>query len=92
MHMWMGTLDAGLAATLYGPSVVRARVAGNVGVEVEARTSYPFEESISLSVNPEKEVVFPLYLRIPGWCRSPEIEVNGERVEMGDAQGARSSR
>jgi hypothetical protein len=85
MHMWMGTLDGGLAATLYGPSAVRATVAGNVAVEVEARTGYPFEEAITLVVNPEREVAFPLYLRIPGWCRSPEIEVNGERVGQGGA-------
>ena len=27
MHMWMATLDGGLAATLYGPSTVQAKVA-----------------------------------------------------------------
>ncbi len=31
MHMWIGTVNGGLAATLYGPSAVRAGVAGNVG-------------------------------------------------------------
>ncbi len=87
MHMWMGTLDGGLAATLYGPSAVRTTVAGNVAVEVEARTAYPFEENITLVVNPEKPVAFPLYLRIPGWCRAPEIEVNGSRVDPGNTQG-----
>jgi len=87
MHMWMGTVDGGLAATLYGPSAVRATVAENVGVEVEVRTGYPFEEAITLVVKPEREVAFPLYLRIPGWCRSPEIEVNGERVVQGGTNG-----
>src|SRR5208337_4493161 len=87
MHMWMGTLDGGLAATLYGPSAVRATVAGNVAVNVEARTAYPFEEAITLVVNPEREVAFPLYLRIPGWCDAPEIEVNGARVSPEAMQG-----
>ena len=87
MHMWMGTLDGGLAATLYGPSAVRATVAGNVAVNVEARTAYPFQEAITLVVNPEREVAFPLYLRIPGWCETPEIEVNGARVSGGEKQG-----
>jgi hypothetical protein len=62
-------------------------VGDNVGVEVEARTGYPFEEAITLVVKPEKEVAFPLYLRIPGWCRNPEITVNGKRVGQGGAQG-----
>jgi hypothetical protein len=87
MHMWMSTLDGGLAATLYGPSAVRATVVENVTVEVEARTAYPFEEAITLVVNPQREVAFPLYLRIPGWCRTPEIEVNGARVSPGGKQG-----
>jgi hypothetical protein len=86
MHMWMGTVDGGLAATLYGPSAVRAAVAGDVEVEVEARTGYPFEEAITLVVKPEREVAFPLYLRIPGWCRNPQIEVNGERIDQEGAQ------
>jgi hypothetical protein len=80
MHMWMGTLDGGLAATLYGPSAVRAIVAEGVAVDVEVRTAYPFEEAITLAVNPQQEVEFPLYLRLPGWCRNPEIAVNGRRL------------
>jgi hypothetical protein len=87
MHMWMSTLDGGLAATLYGPSAVRATVAENIPVEVEARTSYPFEEGITLTVNPQRQTAFPLYLRIPAWCRAPEIEVNGKRVSPGNVNG-----
>jgi hypothetical protein len=80
MHMWMATMDKGLAVTLYGPCQVHTTAGGNVKVEVEVGTSYPFEESIVLTVRPEKDVTFPLYLRIPGWCRTPEIRVNGKRV------------
>jgi hypothetical protein len=82
MHMWMSTLDGGLAATLYGPSSVRTTVAENVSVEVEARTAYPFAETITLAVNPQADVEFPLYLRIPVWCRAPEVAVNGKRLEF----------
>ncbi|MCX6622289.1 MAG: glycoside hydrolase family 127 protein [Acidobacteria bacterium] len=39
MHMWMATLDGGLAAALYGPSMVRARVAGGVEARLEAKTN-----------------------------------------------------
>jgi hypothetical protein len=77
MHMWMATLDDGLAATLYGPSSVQTTVAGDVGVRIEEATAYPFGESIALTVRPEREVTFPLYLRIPAWCHKPRIEVNG---------------
>jgi uncharacterized protein len=80
MHMWMATMDRGIAATLYGPSEVRARVAGGVPVQIHATTTYPFEETVTLTITPEKEVAFPLYLRIPAWCGNPEIRVNGKTV------------
>ena len=86
MHMWMATKDRGLAATLYGPSAVRAEVAGNVKVGVVSATEYPFQESITLTVTPEKEVTFPLYLRMPAWCRAPAIRVNGRSVPAAAAQ------
>lgn len=82
MHMWMATLDRGLAATLYGPSTVTATVAGHVQTRIEQRTSYPFEESIRLTVTPSEPTRFPLYLRIPGWCRQPEVLVNGRATPL----------
>lgn len=80
MHMWMATPDAGLAAVLYGPSLLRTGVRGGMPIEIESRTAYPFEESIDLHITPQTPVQFPLYLRIPGWCSNPEITVNGKRL------------
>ena len=80
MHMWMATFDHGLAATLYGPAKVHSTVADGVPVEIDAQTAYPFDESIALTVNPARAATFPLYLRIPEWCRAAEIKVNGRSV------------
>lgn len=81
MHMWMATPDRGLAATLYGPCRVKASVADGVDVTVESRTVYPFEESIDMEVTASRGAAFPIYLRIPQWCASPEIKINGEPPE-----------
>jgi uncharacterized protein len=83
MHMWMTTPDGGLAATLHGPSQMTGTVNGNVRVSVETVTAYPFEETIELRVKPEREVRFPLYVRIPAWVEEPEIMVNGRPWETG---------
>lgn len=80
MGMWMATADRGIAATLYGPCVVRAQVADGAPVDIECDTGYPFEEEIRLTIRPARERTFPLYLRIPAWCREPSIEVNGRAV------------
>ena len=77
IHMWMATRDNGLAATLYGPSVVAARVGAGTPVKVVTTTDYPFGESIRMRVMPQAAVEFPLYVRIPGWCGNPGITVDG---------------
>ncbi|MGO8747793.1 MAG: beta-L-arabinofuranosidase domain-containing protein [Thermoguttaceae bacterium] len=88
MHMWMATYDNGLAATYYGPCKVSALVADRVPVEIVCRTDYPFNEVIEMCVKPAREVSFPLAFRIPGWCKNPELSVNGSGVKtVPDAKG-----
>ena len=77
MHMWMATYDNGLAATHYGPCKVSALAADRVPVQLTCRTDYPFNETIDIRVNPAHEATFPLSFRIPGWCKSPALSVNG---------------
>ena len=47
-------------------------------------TDYPFNETIRIAVDPERDVEFPLYLRVPAWCRQPRITVNGGEVSSND--------
>jgi hypothetical protein len=88
IHMWMATHDNGLAATLYGPSTVTAMAGAAVSVKLSTSTDYPFGEAIAIEVDPAKDVAFPLYLRIPGWCKAPRITVNGSKLPASpDAKG-----
>jgi len=88
IHLWMATHDNGLAATLYGPCTVSAMAGEGVPVKVTTTTDYPFGETIRMKVEPARDVEFPLYLRIPGWCKSPQITVNGSKVAVTpDARG-----
>ena len=80
IHMWMATGDDGLAATLYGPSTVSALAGPRVPVRITTTTDYPFNEDIRMKVEPKQNVPFPLYLRIPGWCKQAEIRLNGARL------------
>lgn len=75
-HMWMATLDGGLAATLYGPNQVQSTVGDNQTVQIVSATNYPFDSDIVMTVRPQRPVKFPLYLRIPGWCDNPSVELN----------------
>lgn len=81
MHQWMATYDNGLAAVHYGPCKVSALVGDRVPVEIQCRTDYPFNESIEMQVKPAREATFPLSFRIPGWCKNPELRINGSAAE-----------
>jgi hypothetical protein len=88
MHLWMATYDNGLAATHYGPCKVTALAADRVPVEIVCRTDYPFSDVIEIGVKPAREATFPLSFRIPGWCKNPELSVNGTGVKTAaDAKG-----
>lgn len=77
-NAWAATSLGGLAALVYVPSEVSARVAGGARARITCTTNYPFEDTISLTVHVEDSTQFPLQLRIPVWCEKPGIRVNGE--------------
>lgn len=49
-------------------------------VRICQTTNYPWEEEVQLEVNPVRPADFILSLRLPGWCHSPSIRVNGEEM------------
>jgi len=77
-NLWYATNDKGLAALIYAPSSVEAIVGSGVTVKVEEKTDYPFEEKIVFTLSPERDVMFPFHLRIPGWCEEATIKINGK--------------
>ncbi|MEN8229197.1 MAG: beta-L-arabinofuranosidase domain-containing protein [Bacteroidota bacterium] len=80
MHMWMTTPDGGVAATLYGPSTVHTKAGDGIPLTITSHTDYPFGEEIRLTMEPEKKVHFPLYLRLPDWCNSAAVTINGKEI------------
>ncbi|NLI00255.1 MAG: transcriptional initiation protein Tat [Chthonomonadales bacterium] len=89
-RLWMATRDNGLAAVLYSPCTVTARVGSGVDARVTEETDYPFDETVRLRVSLSTTDTFPIYLRVPAWCSSPRLAVNGKRVALGgSAAGAR---
>jgi hypothetical protein len=79
-HLWLATPDNGLCAAIYSASEVSAQVADGTTVRVEEQTHYPFEEKIHFTFHASKTVKFPLYLRIPGWCKSASVLINGRKL------------
>ena len=82
-HTWFATPGNGLAAVLYAPCAVTARVGNGVELKITEDTRYPFSDTITLKVGLPQPASFPLYLRVPGWCEKPEITLNGKVVATG---------
>jgi len=87
-HVWLATADNGLAAAIYAPSAVTAKVAEGSEVTIVEETDYPFGDEVRLDVACERPVAFPLYMRLPGWARNVRISVNGVAVP-GSFRGGR---
>ena len=87
-HLVMATADNGLATMLYAANETTAMVADGVSLRMEEVTHYPFDETITLILHPERDVEFPLYLRIPAWAKGAEVSINNEMQQVeGDAAG-----
>ncbi|WP_125264228.1 RICIN domain-containing protein [Streptomyces alboflavus] len=79
-ELWLATPDRGLAAAMYAPCRVTARVGDGTSVTVTEDTDYPFKETVTLTLTLERPTRFPLRLRMPGWCARPRLAVNGKRL------------
>ncbi|MDO8319413.1 glycoside hydrolase family 127 protein [Rhodoferax sp.] len=69
------------AVHLYIASNARLSV-GGVNVSLQQKTQYPWKGEIEILVEPEKTVEFALRLRVPAWCRSASLAINGTKFDI----------
>ncbi len=86
-HLVMATTDNGLATMLYAASETTAKVADGKTVKLTETTNYPFDETVTLTVNTDGAVSFPLYLRRPAWASGSTVNINGEAQTVAEAAG-----
>jgi DUF1680 family protein len=90
-HQWMASSDNGLADVFHCASSVTAKVgSGDAStVTITSDTAYPFSDTISYTFDcGAQPVSFPLYLRIPGWCRGASLQLNGAPLAADTRPGA----
>jgi DUF1680 family protein len=76
LHTYLATGDdEGLQVHLYAAGTYAA---GGHTLEVETR--YPWDEQITLTITEAAPGPWTLALRIPAWCASAQLSVNGEPV------------
>ena len=55
---------------------------GGQTIKLTQQTQYPWDETVTLSLKVEQAIEATIALRIPGWCRSATLAVNGESVSI----------
>jgi hypothetical protein len=73
-----GTSEEGVWVHLYAGSSVRA-----AGLGLTVTTDYPWRGQVDITVDEVEvgaRVPRSVFLRIPGWCASPEVALNDERL------------
>lgn len=69
---------------LYGPGTAELNVAGG-RVKLDLNTRYPWDGVVEITADPGSRRSFALNLRVPGWCRSAELTVAGQHVNLNKA-------
>ena len=75
-RMWMTDSEGGAVAAIYGPS--QATFPTDKGdVTITCETDYPFTETLTFTISGAEGATIPLTLRIPSWCASASVAMNG---------------
>ncbi|MCL2330258.1 MAG: glycoside hydrolase family 127 protein [Phycisphaerae bacterium] len=72
--------DKNIWVNQYVTSTAKIKLASGI-VTVAQKTDYPWSGDIIMTLSPTTPTEFDLYVRIPGWSRTPKIEVAGKPLE-----------
>jgi DUF1680 family protein len=78
-----GLADKAIAVHLYGDSAARFEIGGRP-VRLTQTSRYPWDGAVEIKVETDTPTTFGVYLRIPGWCRSASLRLNGSPIELAD--------
>jgi DUF1680 family protein len=76
------TTDAdGVVVNLYESGQAKLALRNGTAVQLDTDTLHPGEDQVRITVSPATKKSFAVKLRIPSWCRTASVEVNGKKVE-----------
>jgi DUF1680 family protein len=72
--------DRGVAVNLYGGNVLDTQLTDGSQIRLSQRTQYPWEGSVTITIEACKDEPFELMLRIPSWAEGATIQINGNKA------------
>ncbi|RPH95363.1 MAG: hypothetical protein EHM72_15035 [Calditrichaeota bacterium] len=72
--------DSGIFVNLYNQSQAKVVLNGQK-VVIEQITDYPSSERVIIKLHPAEKCEFTVALRIPLWCKNPQVQINGSPAD-----------
>ncbi|MCB1131075.1 MAG: glycoside hydrolase family 127 protein, partial [Verrucomicrobiae bacterium] len=76
-----GKDEKGVFINQYVASTADVKLSGGRTMRLRQETSYPEDSRVRISVEAAPEGTSAIHLRLPAWCASPGVKLNGETVE-----------
>ncbi len=73
--------EKGLWCHMYSGNKLDTKLKDGSRVELEQITNYPWDGDIKITMNKVPKNAFSMYMRIPSWCGSAKLMVNGNSVD-----------
>jgi len=74
------TAEDGVVLNLYLRGKTETFTPSENALEIVIDTEYPSDGKVKITLSPEKEEEFVIYLRVPDWSKTAEIKVCGEAI------------
>ncbi|MRT91962.1 glycoside hydrolase family 127 protein [Ancylomarina sp. 16SWW S1-10-2] len=74
--------ENGIAVNLYGGNKLSTTLLDGSKIELSEVTNYPWEGTVTITVDKCKKQAFDIMLRIPDWAKNSKILVNGEATDV----------
>jgi uncharacterized protein len=75
------TSKDGVYVHFYDNSEMKWHLPSGTPIVVRQTTKYPWEGTVEISVAPASAEEFTVFVRIPGWSKRSNVQVNGKEVE-----------
>jgi DUF1680 family protein len=71
-------MGGGVSVNVYAASEGTIAIGEGKKVKLIQETNYPFEEEVKITVHPSEDGNFPVYVRIPKWCKNSKVMINAK--------------
>ena len=78
--------DDALWVNLYIGNTGQIRI-GETDILLTQETDYPWDGSVKLTISTSQPLEKEIRLRIPNWCKTYELSINGKRINVSEEKG-----